>query len=74
MQSVFVPAQRYAVFTCTLTTLMQVLHEANHIWLPASAFQRDDGPEVEGYAPGFDGHHPASTFTFSIPVRPRDQA
>jgi len=70
MHSAFLPTQRCAVFTCTLATLMQVLHAANHEWLPASAFQRGDGPEIEWYPPAFDGADPASTFTISIPVSP----
>jgi hypothetical protein len=53
---------------------MRVLHASNHEWLPAPAFRKGDGLELEGCASGVAGSHPASGFALSIPARPRGEA
>ena len=71
MASIEIPAQTYAVFPCTLKTLMQAIHQANHVWLPASAYEHSGGPELEYYGDEFDPADPASRMDFYVPVRAR---
>lgn len=65
-----IPAQTYAVFTCSLPTLMQAIHQANQVWLPASGFRRAAGPEFERYGEAFDPSDPASPMEVFLPIEP----
>lgn len=62
-----VPAQRYAVFPCTLATLMSTFQHISETWLPQSGYQRAEGPELELYDEHFAGEH--STVYVYIPVK-----
>ncbi|RPI58697.1 MAG: AraC family transcriptional regulator [Chloroflexi bacterium] len=64
-----IPAQTYAVFTCTLPTLMQAFHSAYETWLPQSGYRRAGGPEFELYGPAFDPNDPGSQMEIWIPVQ-----
>ena len=63
-----VPAQTYAVFPCTLPTLMEVFQAAYETWLPGSGYRRAGGPEFEQYGPAFDPNEPGSEMEIWIPV------
>jgi AraC family transcriptional regulator len=49
MQSIEIPAQNYAIFDCTLPTLMKTIGQVYSEWLPDSNFARTSGPEFELY-------------------------
>lgn len=49
-----VPAQTYAVFPCTLPTLMETFRYIYQTWLPQSQHQRAEGPEFELYGEEFN--------------------
>ncbi len=49
-----VPAQKYAVFPCTLKTIHQAYQYAFETWLPQSGYQRGDGPDFELYGEEFE--------------------
>ena len=63
-----IPALTYAAFWTTLPGLMTTIHHANHVWLPASAYRRGDGPEFEFYDERFDPADPDSPMAFVIPI------
>jgi predicted transcriptional regulator YdeE/DNA-binding transcriptional MerR regulator len=44
-----VPAQKYAVFACTLPTLSQTYKRIMDEWQPASGYERADAPDFEVY-------------------------
>jgi len=44
-----VPAQRYAVFACTLPTLGDTYRYITEEWQPASAYEHADAPDFELY-------------------------
>ena len=62
-----VPAQTYAVFSCTLPTLSQTIMASYSEWLPASGYQRGTGPELERYDESFDT--PEQPLTFWLPIQ-----
>ncbi|MCL7452058.1 MAG: GyrI-like domain-containing protein [Anaerolineae bacterium] len=64
-----IPAQTYAVFTCTLPTIRETMHRIYEEWLPASGYERPEGPEFELYGPAFDPRDPGSEMEVWIPVR-----
>ncbi len=68
MVSYGVPAQTYAVFSCTLPTIRKVFDHIYGVWLPASEYARTAGPELELYGETFDPRDPASVFEVYIPV------
>lgn len=68
MVSLEIPAQEYAVFECTLPTLMVVLDEIDKKWLPKSDYLRTAGPEFELYDADFDPEIPESKMYLYIPV------
>ena len=70
-QIVEIPAGTYAAFWTTLPSLMETIHRANHVWLPASGYRRGDGPEFELYDERFDPGKADSPMAFVIPVVPR---
>jgi predicted transcriptional regulator YdeE len=63
------PAQTYAVFTCTLPTIMEAYQYAYKSWLPESATQRTSGPEFELYDQDFDPNVPSSPMYLYVPVK-----
>lgn len=64
-----IPAQTYAVFACTLPTLMETMHEIYEQWLPQSDYERSEGPEFEFYGQEFDANDPDSGMELWIPVK-----
>jgi len=65
-----VPAQAYAVFTCTLATLRQEYDRLEHVWLPRSGYRRAVGPEFEYYGAEFHPGHDDSPVSVYIPIVP----
>jgi AraC family transcriptional regulator len=63
------PEQTYAIFFCTLPTLMVVLDHIYGSWLPESKYQRADGPEFELYDEKFDPQDDKSLMYLYIPVK-----
>lgn len=69
MEPFEIPAQTYAVFPCTLPTLMQTIDYIYQEWLPGADYERTEGPEFELYGPDFrpgDGEFGMSLY---IPVQ-----
>ena len=62
------PAQTYAVFSCTIPTIRETYQDIYGIWLPTSGYVRAPGPELELYGEAFDARDPASVFDVYIPV------
>jgi AraC family transcriptional regulator len=65
-----IPAQTYAVFACTLPTLMRTFQFAYDEWLPVAGYARAVGPEFELYGPSFNPGDPRSPMQICIPIRP----
>lgn len=63
-----VPEQTYAVFTCTLPTLMEAFQHAYKTWLPQSGYSRAGGPEFELYDENFDPEDESSEMYIYIPI------
>jgi AraC family transcriptional regulator len=61
-----VPAQTYAVFPCTLPTIMASFANARR-WFEQSGTQRGDGPEFEFYDEHFMGGD--STLYIYLPIK-----
>jgi AraC family transcriptional regulator len=68
MISVSVPAQTYAVFPCTLPTLMETFKRIAEEGLPTSEYRRAAGPEFEFYGPDFHPDLGRLNMTIYIPV------
>ena len=68
MVSVSIPEQEYAVFECTLPSIMNTIDKIYKEWLPESKFKRADGPEFELYPPDFDPDKPESPIFIYIPI------
>ena len=66
-----IPAQTYAVFPCTLQTLMETYQLAYQTWLPNSNYQRSLGPEFEYYNEQFKSDQPDSPMYIYIPIKER---
>jgi AraC family transcriptional regulator len=58
MVSRSVPAQKYAVFACTLETLGQTYRYINEEWQPKSGYERAPAADFEYYDGPFDPAHP----------------
>lgn len=58
MMSVTVPAQKYAVFECTLGTLWETYRYINEEWQPRSGYERVEAPDFELYDEEFDPENP----------------
>jgi AraC family transcriptional regulator len=69
MASWRLPAQTYAVFPCTLPTLMDTFREIYDVWLPRSGRERGDGPEFELYGEEFDPQDANSRMYIYVPVK-----
>ena len=68
MESWDVPAQTYAVFKCTLATIMESYNYANNEWLPNSGYRRGDGPEFEEYGADFSPDVEGSEYNICLPI------
>jgi AraC family transcriptional regulator len=71
MTGIEVPAQTYAVFDCTLPTLMDTIHHVYEGWLPSSGYVRAPGPEFELYDERFDTAQGKLDMSICIPVQKR---
>jgi AraC family transcriptional regulator len=69
MTAVELPDQTYAVFECTLPTLMDTNRYVHQEWLPASGYVRAEGPEFELYDERFDMTQGKLDMAIYIPVR-----
>ncbi len=58
MSSCVVPAQQYAAFPCTLTTLGKTYEYALQTWMPNAGYRRAVGPDFEFYGENFSPRHP----------------
>lgn len=63
-----IPTNDYAVFPCTLPTLMETIKNVQDNWLPNSEYKRAPGPEFELYEADFDPNTENSTLYLYIPV------
>jgi AraC family transcriptional regulator len=63
-----IPAQTYAVFSCTLPTLGSTLKYIHGTWLPASGYRQADGPALELYDEDFDPENPDALMYVYIPI------
>ena len=68
MTGIEVPAQTYAVFDCTLPTLMDTIQHAYEGWLPGSGYARAPGPELELYDERFDVAQEKLEMSIYIPI------
>jgi len=69
MESWDVPANKYAVFATTLPNIGETYRYALQTWLPASGYQRADGPDFELYDESFDPNVKDSQFTIYVPIK-----
>lgn len=63
-----VPAQKYAVFPCSLPTLHKTYQYAFETWLPASGYKYTAGPDFEYYDESFDSDAEDSILHIYIPI------
>ena len=65
-----IPAGLYAVFTHKgpVSAIDDSLRYVYATWLPASPYERGNGPEFEIYDERFKGEQPDSAFEFAIPI------
>jgi AraC family transcriptional regulator len=68
MQSWTIPAQSYAVFACTMTTIRATYDAVYGEWLPASPYRHAHSPEFEMYDETFEIGDLNSQFYIYIPV------
>ncbi len=61
-----IPANTYAVFEATLTTIGQVFGYIHNTWLPTADYQQVDAPYFERYGEDFSPDHPV--LSIYIPV------
>ena len=71
MIKVNIPEQTYAVFDCTLPTLMDALDQAYGAWLPNAAYRKAQGPELEFYGEDFNPSDPDSPMSIYVPIKPK---
>jgi AraC family transcriptional regulator len=64
-----IPATRYAVFACTLSTIGQAFNDAYQTWLPQSGYERACGPEFEFYDKDYNPADEHSTMYVYIPIQ-----
>jgi AraC family transcriptional regulator len=62
------PAQTYAVFSCTLPAIGKTLEYIHGTWLPASDYRQAAGPALELYDEEFDPENPDSLMYIYIPI------
>ncbi|MCB8921496.1 MAG: AraC family transcriptional regulator [Ardenticatenaceae bacterium] len=64
-----IPANEYAVFTCTLPTIHAAFDYIYGTWLPQSGYKRAPGAEFELYDESFEVNDPDSPLYLYIPVK-----
>ncbi len=69
METWHVPAQNYAVFPTSVSSLMDA-YEASESWFPTSNYRRAPGPEFERYGKDDNPADPDSPLRLYIPVEP----
>jgi AraC family transcriptional regulator len=74
MVFITVPPQTYAIFDCTLPTLMETMEYIHNDWLPESQYRRSDGPEFEFYDERFDVDQNRYEMSVYIPIEGKSQA
>ena len=68
MELIELPAQDYAVFDCTLQSLMETIQAIHSDWLPNSKHQRAPGPEFELYDENWNPDEGAFAMSIWIPI------
>ncbi len=68
MVSMEIPAHEYAIFECTLPTIMETIDNIYKNWLPTSGYLRAIGPEFELYDEEFNPEIADSKMYIYIPV------
>jgi AraC family transcriptional regulator len=63
-----VPAQKYAVFACTLPTMGDAYNFAYQQWLPQSGYRHAGSPEFELYDEKFNPQDPTATMYIYVPI------
>jgi AraC family transcriptional regulator len=66
--SLEIPAQTYAVFTCTMPTIQETYSIIYEQWLPQSEYEHAPTPEFEHYPPTYNPEDEDSQFEVYIPV------
>jgi predicted transcriptional regulator YdeE len=69
MQVWEVPAQRYAVFPCTLQNIHETYRYAFETWLPGSDYTYSGTPDFEYYDETFEPEDEGSTLYIYVPVK-----
>ncbi len=69
MQTWEVPAQKYAVFPCTLKTIGETYKYAFETWLPGSGYKYTEGPDFEYYDEDFDPQQEGSVLYIYVPIQ-----
>ncbi|MBP7962224.1 MAG: AraC family transcriptional regulator [Caldilineaceae bacterium] len=69
MTQMEVPANTYAVFEATLSTLGDVFGQIYNSWLPTSGYTQAAAPYFERYSETFNPQDPASIVSIYIPVQ-----
>lgn len=64
-----VPEQTYAVFACTLQSIMDAFRHIYKRWFPQSSYQRTDGPEFELYDENFKPDEGKLDMYIYIPIK-----
>ncbi len=70
MESWTLPAQIYADFPCTMSTIRQTYDAIYGQWLPASTYRHAPSPVLELYDENFDNGDPNAGFWLCIPIEP----
>jgi predicted transcriptional regulator YdeE/DNA-binding transcriptional MerR regulator len=69
METWELPAQKYAVFPCTLKNIGETYRYAFDTWLPASAYEFTGGPDFEYYDEEFDEGGEDAVLYVYIPIK-----
>jgi AraC family transcriptional regulator len=64
-----IPAQTYAVFSCTLPKIREAYDYALHKWLPDSGYDHTGGIEFELYTESFNPKEASSEFYYYMPIK-----
>ncbi len=67
-----IPAQRYAVFTCTMPTIQETYDAIYQEWLPQSGYEHAPTPEFERYGQSFNPNDPTSQFEIFVPLQEKE--
>ena len=69
MVSKTIPAGEYAVFECTLPTIMETYDYITETWISKSGYKRGSGPDFERYDSDFNPEDPDSKMYIYFPVQ-----